>query len=128
MKKRLFVKGIMLAVILFGLFLYATYLRTGQMPVPNVNPGEWFAQVSQKVTDTIQSLKAQASQLAEDATESVQQSAADLQTVAQEVEVFEQPGNPVYRWRDAEGNLYFGDHPPEDALELTPMTENALTY
>ncbi|MDX1452434.1 MAG: DUF4124 domain-containing protein [Oleiphilaceae bacterium] len=37
------------------------------------------------------------------------------------------PPATVYKWRDANGQWHYGDNPPADARELTPMTINTNT-
>ncbi|UTW46301.1 DUF4124 domain-containing protein [bacterium SCSIO 12696] len=108
------------------------------MPAPNINSSQWFAQASKKVSEAIESIKVKTSQLADDASDTLQESAESLQQKSAEsfqvmeldMQITPQTSNPIYRWRDAEGNLYFGDHPPEGALELTPITdtETAISY
>lgn len=105
MLKKAFFKVFMVLVLFIGLASYGSYLTTGQMPFFSIKT---WNKVKYTVANWAEALSPQ------NVVEQVQG------------ESEQEPELVLFRWRDAEGGLHFGDAPPEDALELEMIRSSDL--
>lgn len=95
----------MLGIVLFGFSLYASYLYTGSLPDIGINRAtELISDVSQTVTSWFRGV---------------------ANTELSAVPDSDAPSAPVgiYRWKDANGVVHYGDQPPESELQSERLND-----